>query len=329
MTLDVSTVVSLYKYETVDDLCIITCFFNPCGYRTRRLNYDIFCSTLAASGIRLATIECAFGSSPFTLDGPEVVLRVRGSERHLMWQKERLLNLLVSCLPTSVHKVAWLDCDILFENPDWARKTSRALDSYAIVQPFTELVRLRPGSIRSSQENEVRESYCSVLRRDRTLATSGNYQAHGHTGLGWAARRDLIQGHGLYDVLISGSGDHFIAHAADGSLGSVCFDGMRKTPLFENFSLWAVPFSQSVGGLVGCVAGRALHLWHGGKEGRRYRTILRELVGHNYDPTRDVGLSESGLLEWKSERPMLHSWASGYFRERDEDNAGSEISFDF
>ena len=40
-------------------------------------------------------------------------------------------------LPDGCNKVAWLDCDILFESDDWVERASRALDEFALRAPLS------------------------------------------------------------------------------------------------------------------------------------------------------------------------------------------------
>ncbi len=53
-----------------------------------------------------------------------------------IWQKERLLNILLDRLPKRITKVAWLDADLLFLNSDWARLASESLETWAAIQLF-------------------------------------------------------------------------------------------------------------------------------------------------------------------------------------------------
>ena len=78
-------------YEAVEDLGIVTAYFNPAGYRTRRVNHDVFAQRILESGLRLLTVECALGEAAFELPESPNVLRVRA--RTVLWHKERLLNL--------------------------------------------------------------------------------------------------------------------------------------------------------------------------------------------------------------------------------------------
>lgn len=46
---------------------VITTYFNPCGYATRRRNYDLFVEGMRRAGVPCITVECAFGDAPFEL----------------------------------------------------------------------------------------------------------------------------------------------------------------------------------------------------------------------------------------------------------------------
>ncbi len=96
----------------------MTTYYNPARYQTKRANYERFAAPIRAAGIPFVTIECAFGDEAFELGAGPNVIQVRG--RDVMWMKERLINLAISQLPPHVTKVAWLDADILFDNPAWA-----------------------------------------------------------------------------------------------------------------------------------------------------------------------------------------------------------------
>src|SRR5580658_6475231 len=106
------------NYEYVDDLWIVSCYFNPYGYISRRRNFDIFYENLKASKIKHIIVECSENDDKFHLPLSPDILRVR--KKHVIWQKERLLNIAISNLPDKCRKVAWLDCDILFTTPLWA-----------------------------------------------------------------------------------------------------------------------------------------------------------------------------------------------------------------
>ena len=215
-----------FPYSPCSELGCITAYFNPVHYRTRRVNYEAFAAPLRKAGIPLLTVECAFGDDPFELPPGADVLQVRAPD--ILWQKERLINLGASHLPPEVSKVAWLDGDILFTNPDWAVQTARLLDEFAIVQPFVDVIRLDQGERSAAANSPRQESFASVWERDRSLISSGSYDSHGHTGFAWAARRELLANHGLYEAFVTSNGDHYLAHAFAGDFTSRCMLNVRQ-----------------------------------------------------------------------------------------------------
>jgi hypothetical protein len=306
-------------YEPVEDLWLVACYFNPAEYKIKAQNYAVFRDAAARSHLHLLTVECAFGNDPFMLPPAPDVLHVRASD--VMWQKERLLNLAVARLPRRCTKIAWLDCDVLFENPRWAVETSRLLDHYPVVQPFATAIRLPSGTRDYCGEGEVLPSFAAVCAANPETAREGDYEKHGETGLAWAARRDVIAAVGLYDASIIGGGDHLIAHASCGDWSSPCITGLlgAANPHRDHYVRWAEVFYRHVQARIECVAGSALHLWHGDKADRRYFPRHRELESFGFDPEKDLRIGACGCWEWASHKVEMHRWAADYFFQRKED----------
>lgn len=104
------------QYAPASDLAVISCYFNPEQYASRRRNLDRFLQPILRGGAECRIVECVFGDGAWALAPASWVHRVRA--RDVMWQKERLLNLALRLLPPRVTKVAWIDCDVLFLNAD-------------------------------------------------------------------------------------------------------------------------------------------------------------------------------------------------------------------
>jgi hypothetical protein len=309
-------------YEAVDDLWIVTAYFNPLGYETRLRNYEIFRQASQAGGLRLSTVECVFGEGPFQLPPSPDVISVRA--RDVMWQKERLLNLAFDRLPARCAKVAWVDCDVLFENPRWAVVTSDLLERHAVVQPFATPIRLlRDGTVWGG--DFWTHGFAAVRAVDRDAVRTGDRVRHGDTGLAWAARREVLSRHGLYDRSIAGGADHLMAHAMCGDWESACLERLLGvgTPQRFHAQQWGERFHAAVGGDVAHVPGAAFHLWHGDYDKRRYRARHEELRALGFDPATDLRLGEQGCWEWATAKPELHRWVRDYFARRDEDGAGA------
>lgn len=309
------------RYAPVDDLWIVTTHYNPAGYARRQRHSERFRAHLHACGLRVLTVECAFGDQPFLLAPAPDVLRVRA--RDVLWQKERLINLAIASLPPACTKVAWIDSDVLFENPAWAVETSRLLDRVALAQPFASIIRLPRDAEVYTGTGHTMPSMAAVLARDPHAARTATYDRHGDTGMAWAARRELLA-HGLYDACIAGGGDHAMAHAAAGAWEAPCLSriiggagGYRA-----HFMRWAEPFHRAVGGAIGVVDGSALHLWHGDTADRHYVDRHHALNAFGFDPHHDLRVGAGGCWEWATAKPELHAWMADYFHRRREDGDG-------
>lgn len=312
------------------DTWVITCYFNPLGYRTRRANFIQFASSLAAQGAPLLVVEMAGPTGHFDLDeGSYNCIRVNGDG--LMWQKERMLNLALRSLPQQCRKVAWVDADIIFESPDWLKLTSEALERDVVVQPFSQGVRLPPGHIRyngeSQEESGITESFAACYKRDPTLSrTQKGSRKHGHTGYAWAAQRDFLETCRLYDACITGGCDHLMAHVFAGSLSSACISGIigEHNARARHFTKWAEHADSICKGRLGFVPGMISHLWHGTLANRRYQERHQEFRQFDFDPERDLRTDSNGLWAWSDSSNHLRAWSLSYFKSRNEDDMGPQ-----
>ncbi len=306
-------------YEPADDLCLVTTYFNPAGYESKKRNYADFAEMMASSGLHLVTIECAFGDEEFELPDSSDMIRVRADD--VMWQKERLFNIVVAQLPERCRKVVCIDFDIYFEEADWAVETSRMLDDFAMVQPFSEGILLPQGATSYEGEGRILQGFAATYASEPNSVSEGTYLTHGHAGWAWGIRRELLDRHGLYDACIVGGGDHWLAHGACGNWASACVDWSlgRDTPHHHHFVRWAEEFYRDAQGRIGYVPGTVLHRWHGRWRDRDYTNRHAMLKEFAFDPEADLRLSESGCWEWASDKPGMHAWAAGYFARRREE----------
>ena len=303
------------------DLWSITCYFNPCRYRTKRENFDIFMDGMKKSGANLLVVELAFGDEEFELPAGDNVLQLRGGG--VMWQKERLLSIAAAQLPPECRKIAWLDNDLLFDDPRWAERTSEALDRYMVVQPFSSCIRLVRGTQSYDGGGETYESFGHCFVRVPAQARGSDFAYHGHTGFAWAARRELFEEVGLYEPCLTGSGDHLMAHGFSG--------GMRRSPCMKrvigdqpaylrHYLRWADKTRAVVKGRLGYIPGTLLHLWHGDLADRRYTDMNNQFMTFDFDPDRHLALDEQKLLVWSDKAPeRLREWADKFFWLRRED----------
>jgi len=305
-------------------LTVITSFFNPENYKTKYDNFYKFTEPLNQRRIPWVCVEALFGSETKPLVTPSgigKIVRVLG--KHVMWQKERMLNVAMKHLPRACDAVLWSDCDILFENDGWYEETLARLQSCPVVQPFERVIRLPRGHdhYRGYDEQWAGPGFASVYQRNPNMFMNGHFDQHGHTGFAWAARRDIIANHGLYDACIAGSGDHMMAHAFVGDWHSPCvrriLGGNNKHA--DHFGRWAENIYGDIRARITSVSGRIFHLWHGDIGNRKYVIRNRELAQMNFDPARDVSIGKSGLYEWTRRGRRMEQWAIDYFKSREED----------
>lgn len=305
-------------------LWAITSYFNPATYRNRLKNYRIFRRRLA---VPLVTVELSCGAD-FELDerDADVLVQIRG--RDVLWQKERLLNLVLQALPPRCDTVAWIDCDVVFDRSDWPGDASRLLERMPLVQLFHTRYNLPAETLPEQAAARANHAAggsvaCKVARRvvsPEVVGEAGCVGRYGIAlGLAWAAPRRLLETHGLYDAGILGGGDRALACAAFGQ-----FDGLRDTWLANqhqlvHFRTWARPFRDAVAGAIGCVDGAIFHLWHGHRDDRRYIERYAGLRQFAFDPWHDIAIDPAGCWRWNTNKTEMHRYVRDYFRSRRED----------
>ncbi len=311
-------------------LWAITCYFNPVGYRRRLQNYRFFRDRLEAP---LATVEWSLsGDFVLTPADADILIQVQGGD--ILWQKERLLNIAIGALPPECDVLAWLDCDVIFGDEHWMERAGEALERSSLVHLFDDQYDLPPdvGPERISRRSEDHLARSVVARFAtgevsewdlRSGARTGNRTAW---GFAWAAKRTLLDKHGLYDCCIVGGGDEAIWCAAAGEPGrpiiTMAMDERRRRHYLD----WARPFHEDVRGRVEWLRGPLFHLWHGDLAGRRYRDRHRGVASRGFDPENDIALTEQGCWRWKSHKPGLQAYVKDYFAQRNEDDEARDTS---
>ncbi len=305
-------------------LWAITSYFNPVGYASRLRNYHVFRANLA---VPLAVVELSRnGHFELHQDDAEIVVQITG--RDVLWQKERLLNVALGRLPEDCGHVAWLDCDVIFASRDWTERADLALSKFDLIQLFSERCNLAPEVQVPSGDKSLCDSISESVAYKIAMGTAqaddfrrsdAPLARNSTAGLAWAARRDLLKVHGLYDACILGSGDRAILCAAMGTFDyGVDAAGMHRCQI-EHYLAWARPFYRAVGGRVGFIDGRIFHLWHGVLKNRQYAQRLEWLSRFGFDPFTDIALDPGGCWRWNGNKAEMHEYVRSYFESRKED----------
>jgi hypothetical protein len=307
------------NYAPVQDLCLITSYFNWNKYKTKRKNFDLFLNTLKRSGLQFLIVECALAGSQYELRPAGNVIQVMSNS--VLWQKERLLNIALRHVPEQITKVAWIDGDVIFTNPTWAVETSSQLERYSVVQLFDSAVRLPPGSFSYKGIGDWYRSFGYAYSSSPDVLLKGASAEHGHSGFAWAARRECLDALGFYDGCIAGNGDHAMAHAFCGDWESPCVYSIfgASGPMHEHFREWCEVIYREVRGDMGYVPGCLLHLWHGNVANRRYQDRCSQLLDVGFNPYTDLFRNRMGCWEIAAHRESLRMWEENYFASRIED----------
>lgn len=275
---------------------IVTCYFNPQKYHNLRENYWRFREALH---LPLLTIELSFDG---IFDIFDADVKITGGPQNVMWQKERLLNLLVETLPPEVDKIAWVDADVLFLRNKWWEAAEGVLETHKAVQLFEHAHFLDP----LGRVIRTRDSWASKIGSKEPVMSA--------PGFAWAARRELFP---LIDHHICGGGDKLMCEAWLGN-----YNAMGR----QMNKVWLTAFAEEsrrqyeyVKGSIAFLKGDIVHLWHGSFNDRKYVERWLYLTDNQFDPRVDIVHGDNGIWQWATDKPKMHASIAGYFAERRED----------
>jgi hypothetical protein len=307
----------------VSNIWCVIAHFNPASYRSREINLRRTLKILQRQNARVLVVEAVFRNSKIFVedDMADAVLLLHADA--ILWQKERLLNIGIESLPASCEKIVWLDSDIAMTGDDWLSEVDDLLDTYAVVQPYSHAYWMSEAETMSldSRPNKVAPLDLSAALAGAAFSEascrSEDYP-RGHTGFAWAARRDVVADLGLYDRMIVGGADSFIAAAFFGLRANTWCSEMCTAEQKTDIQKWMNHIDSRVRRNVGYRDGILLHMWHGARELRQYRARHRYLLEENFSPVRDICIGASGCWSWSSKKYTLHKKVRQYFLDRRE-----------
>jgi len=296
-------------------------FDDPPGTKRRLQTYRRFRERLQ---VPLVTVEHAPDGN-FDLQEGDAEVLIQRSGGAMLWQKERLLNLGLEHLPAACDSVVWIDCDMVFERDNWPQALGEALQETPVVQPFRTIRLLRDGEFpETTEEAPEREDwrsfgYCfaaGLVPPEAFQSSTVGPDLRIAGGFVWAARRELLDRHGLYDAMILGGGDKGIVCAACGHADAFPASRDMSPEQARHYLDWARPFEREVAGRVGDVPGRVFHLWHGDLRNRRYRGRYEDFARLGFAPGEHLRLTEEGVWDWSGEPAEVRRRVKEYFDAR-------------
>jgi len=287
------------------DLRLVTCHFNPAGYRALRRTFERWLPTLGPLAKYLHVYELVFDEDEPELEHEHhTVIRGR-RDKHLMWQKEAMINRALRECPPEIRYFGWLDHDVVFRDPRWLERSLDKLAAepgLAALQPFSHMLCL-------DADDVVAEKWSSISIDP----------VRGLPGLAWLAKREFMDQTGglLIGDVIGGSDTPWVSGFG--------FDQFCRQYYWTNTKA-AIEVCREHDERVrqtgqGCdaIPGIIYHLHHARREDRSYFRHVHLLTDNRFDPRQDVRVTDEGILEWGSDKPELHRGVQEFFAARGDD----------
>jgi len=315
--------------QMLSKLHVITVISNPVRYHSRYEHYENFKRHMEAAGAILHTVEIAFGDRPFEVTtGGCGTNEIQFRSFDEIWAKENMMQLALGRLPSDWEYVAFVDADIMFQNPYWLQETVQQLQHYMVVQMFGYAVDLGPKheiiqTHRSFVKGYFDEGFKFPNKSKEKICYYGGYGVNGsfsHPGFAWAYRREALE-HlgGLIDYAILGSADH---HQACALIGEVerTFPSQIHSRYAQKMLRWQERALKYLHRDIGFVDGTISHYFHGRKADRKYVERWSILVDNDFDPDLDLKRDTQGLYVWTDHNYKIRDAVRAYFRQRNEDS---------
>lgn len=287
-------------------LHVIVPYFNPFNEVLRKKNTLQFLEWLSPNKDVIVSLAEAYLWNTKPLFSSQTAAKKVGKNvsyynfktETVIWRKENLINIVVE---NSSHECfAWIDPDIIFARPDWAKATLNMLyEETQIVQMFSEVILL-------NEQNEMVTTHRSFIKShiSRDSIGSNPNVLPGHPGFAWAMRRRTWSDIGkLPDKGIVGGGDTEFAYSLIGELDRL---HSEKSPMHY---VWLVHWEQGLATLkptYDFLPGAILHYWHGDESNRGYFSRCCILIEEHYNPNIDIRPSIYGVNELASLTPTAH-----------------------
>ena len=299
-------------------LHVVTVYCNPMRWQAKHELFRQFLSEMVQTGVKITVVECGFGDRDFEWHDYGNISVVHVRTNTVNWNKENLLNIGISRLPQDWEYVAWVDGDIRFRHQAWASEAINALQQYPIIQPWSYCYDLGP----HGEHLEGHRSFAYMHWHRRVRGIGQGYE-FAHPGYAWASRRDVLDRlGGLYEMGVSGAGDH---HMALGLIGKAVWSipGSMTDGYKRSIYQWQERATKHISGLIGHLHGTIEHSWHGRKKNRRYIERWDILKKSAFDPYEDLKFNTWRVMELAGNKPELAHDLDRYFRQRNED--GNEM----
>jgi len=338
LTVDLSSLPS--ETETV----VITCIFNPAGYKSKLVNfwkfYNHTVKTLKIPVYVAHLVERLENSEIFNEIGD--YCQIFHCEV-LLWHKEALLNEMAKQF-MGKKNIIFADADILFpDDPTYLSKIEKICDDGKTVffQPFSKVNYLTSDGLTVENTNY---SFCHNIKNYQSSDYKGNDASFskrvwrgGATGMCWVlSKQNTVPSTSgpWFEKAIIGGGDYITAHCGlvnKPDLNEMFFITLSLHPLMEDIQNWTQDIHPHLGKNrpVDYVDAEISHLYHGSREKRDYlgrHAILQTFTKQNWNGLQK---KSNGLysISPATTRQYFESSFINYISSRCEDATDSGIVY--
>jgi len=282
-----------------NDMAIGLVFFNPTKSKKLLENYYEMIKQFNFNKLPYYTLELVYKGNPEIREA----FHIYG--RSIMFHKENLCRILETKIPSRFKKIVFLDADILFDDSEWYFKTSKALDNFNIIQPFSKCYWLDP------KKQIILERKCVVRNTEKKW--DYNY----HPGFAWAFQREWYKKVGFFDYAVTGSGDTLSAIKWLDKEIPLNYKSLPE-PLKKEFNKFCLEKPK-----ISYISGVVRHLYHGSLQNRKY-VERHEILNVKKDILELLYKNNEGLFEWYDSE--MSTKLKNYFISRNDDDVYIELT---
>jgi len=308
---------SLINYdEEKRHLYVICVVFNPARSRTTIKLYNHFRAHMEKAGAKLITVEVAYENSPFSITIPNYEpYNMQLRTKTPIFQKEQIINKVVSRLPLDAKYVIYCDYEVEFLNPNWLKETIKSLNMVKAVQLFEEVTILGP--VNEELRKEKSFALLNFGREDdnkpEKLEKKQFETSTLASGIAWGFRLDAWKElGGLFSYSPLGNNDRIMAYCL-GQRYEEYIPAEMSDKFKDAAKAWQKRAAEAFQSGIICIPGPIKLYWTNAKREKKVYEKWEILVNNNFDPKKDLIIDDNGLYTLDPLKPKLVSDLKEYF----------------
>lgn len=304
-----------YKNIESKDICIVMCFFNPLGYSNPQKNIITVCKELDKTNIPYYIIELVYQNQKSFLTNSFKTV----SGKSAFFSKENLWNIVEKSIPDKYTKIIFMDCDVLFTDPNWVDKVSDKLNIYKIIHASEFMYRdITSNNIYESISlNEINIKHSIV----KALKTNNEFDFNiYHPGYNICIDRNTLHKiGGFFEIAYGTAGDTLFWMCLLNFKRPYCC-GLFCAPRFKKIKEAYIEYKNNFNKICNSndidyiENNHLLHMYHGSLNNRAYGQQDRFIRG-----PLELYKNEDGVIEINIIHPTIKDLTS-YFQHRQDDD---------